>query len=396
MNLLKISWANIKDKPLNTFLSLLLLAFGIGLISFLLLIQNQMTAKFEKNIKDIDMVLGAKGSPLQLILSAVYQVDAPTGNISYQEAKKVMKNRLIQDAIPLAYGDNYQKYRIVGTNHKYPEHYQAALGQGRLWEKSFEVTLGAKVADETHLKIGDHFASAHGLDQAGEKHDEHNLTVVGIFKPTGTVVDRLILTEIASIWEVHEHHDEDRAEQHNHEKEITAVLLKKRSPMAMVMLPNQLKNSNMQLALTAIEVNRLTANFGMGMKALSMLGIIVVFISFISVFISLYSSLKDRKYELALIRTIGGSRKALFVLILLEGLLIALVGFFCGLILSRIGLLLLSYFMEDQFQYALNDLNWTSNESKLLVITLLVGVLASFLPAYQAVKIDISKTLSDE
>jgi len=400
MNLLKISWANIKSKPLNASLSLLLLAFGIGLISLLMLIQGQLTSKFEKNINDIDMVLGAKGSPLQLILSAVYQVDAPTGNISYKDAQRIMKNPLIDDAIPLAYGDNYKKYRIVGTNEKYPNHYKAKLAEGSLWKKSFEVTIGSKVAKESGLKIGGKFYSSHGLDQEGEAHEDHSFHVVGIFEPSGTVIDQLILTRISSIWEVHNHdeHNHDHKDNEIHEekdKEITAVLLKKRSPMALVMLPNQLRETNMQLALTAIEVNRLTANFGIGMKALSIIGIIVVIISFISVFISLYNSLKERKYELALIRTIGGSRISLFTLILYEGLIIALVGFLLGILFSRIGLLVLSYYMEDSFQYSLTDLGWTSGETALLVITLSVGVLASFLPAYQAIKIDISKTLTN-
>lgn len=398
MNLLKISWANIKNKPLNTTLSLVLLAFGIGLISLLMLVQGQLTDKFEKNIKDIDMVLGAKGSPLQLILSAVYQVDAPTGNISYKAAQKVMKHPLIDDAIPLAYGDNFNKFRILGTTHKYPKHYEVELERGRLWEKSFEVTIGSKVADEARLSIGDQFQSSHGLDQEGEKHEDHSFVVVGIFERSGTVVDQLVVTAIESLWEVHDHHHDDHddhAHDHEMEREITAVLLKKRNAMALFRVGKSIEKTNMQLALTAIEVNRLTENFGIGMKALTMIGILVMIISFISVFISLYNSLKERKYELALIRTIGGSRKSLFTLILYEGLIIAILGFVIGLILSRVGLLVLSNFMEDSFQYSINDLGWTSGDSILLLITISVGVLASFLPAYQAIRIDISKTLSN-
>lgn len=414
MNLLKISWENIKSKPLNTFLSLLLLAFGIGLISLLMLVQDQLSSRFERNIKDIDMVLGAKGSPLQLILSAVYQVDAPTGNISLKDAKRVMKNPLIAEAIPLAYGDNYKKYRIVGTTEKYPAHYEAIVKEGRLWKENFEVTIGSKVASESGLKIGDEFYSAHGLDEEGESHEEHAFRVVGVFEENNTVIDNLVLTRIESIWEVHNHEghatEENTHEGHNHaenehhdhaetneedSREITAVLLKKRSPMAIMTIPNLIRSTNMQVALTAIEVNRLTQNFGVGLKTMTIIGFIVVIISFISVFISLYNSLKERKYELAIMRTLGGSRTALFLMILLEGLVIAIIGFLIGIVLSRLGLLLLSNMMEDNFQFSINNLGWTSGETILLAITLLVGILASFLPAYQAIRLDISKTLSD-
>jgi putative ABC transport system permease protein len=108
MNLFRIAWRNIAHKPLNTALSLILLAFGVGIISLLLLLESSLQKEFDRNIKDIDMVLGAKGSPLQLILANVYHIDAPTGNISRAEAQRVMKHPYIDKAIPLAYGDNYR------------------------------------------------------------------------------------------------------------------------------------------------------------------------------------------------------------------------------------------------------------------------------------------------
>ena len=129
MNLLKISWSNIKHRPMNTALSIVLLAFGIGIISLMILLKNQISEKFDRNIKDIDFVLAAKGSPLQSILANVYHVDAPTGNIKVADAKKIIRNPMVLEAIPLAYGDNYEKYRIVGTNQKYPEQRSEELHQ---------------------------------------------------------------------------------------------------------------------------------------------------------------------------------------------------------------------------------------------------------------------------
>ncbi len=396
MNLIKISWANISNKPLNTGLSLLLLAFGVGLISLLLLLQTQMKEQFDRNIKDIDMVLGAKGSPLQLILSSVYHVDAPTGNINLKEASKVMRHPLIEDAIPLAYGDNFQKYRIVGTNKKYPEHYGAVLSEGKIWEESFEASIGSKVAEEAGLKIGDHFYSSHGLEDSSDVHKNHEFTVVGIFEQSNSVIDQLILTAISSIWDVHKHEGEEGEEEHEEpEREVTAVLLKKKSPLAVLTIPNVIRESNMQVALPAIEINRLNQNFGLGMAALSAIGAIIMFISFVSVFISLFNSLKDRKYELALMRSMGAGRKTIFALILQEGLLLAILGFIIGIVLRRFGLLVLSSFMEESFHYSTENLGFVTGEWIMLLITIFVGILASLLPAIKAVQIDISKTLSD-
>jgi putative ABC transport system permease protein len=395
MNLLKIAWKNIVFKPLNTTLSLVLLSFGVGIISLLLLLEVQLQEQFDRNIKDIDMVLSAKGSPLQIILANVYHIDAPTGNIKYSDARRVMKHPLIEQAIPLAYGDNYKMFRIVGTEHSYPEHYEMDLDEGVLWSAPYEVTVGANVAQSLDLKLGDTFHSAHGLQDETDVHADHNFKVVGIFEANGTVIDQLILTAIESIWGVHDHAGEEVDPEDRPEDEITAVLLKKKNPLALVTLPNTIRDTNMQLALPAIEINRLTQNFGIGIATLRGIAVLIMFISFISVFISLYNSLKERKYELALMRTMGGTRAVLFTLILLEGLLMVFGGILIGLLISRLGLYFLSNVMENQFHYSVANMGLLSGELWLVLITIFVGILASFLPALKAVQMDISKTLSD-
>lgn len=162
-----------------------------------------------------------------------------------------------------------------------------------------------------------------------------------------------------------------------------------------MMLPKLLQDSNMQVALPAIEINRLNQNFGIGMDTVKAIAIVIMLLSFISVFISLYNSLKERKYELALMRSMGGTRSTLFRLILQEGLMLTLIGFALGLILSRVGLYLLSEMLEEQFNYSLDSLAMLPSEFILLGVSIFVGILASFLPALKAVRMDISQTLAD-
>jgi putative ABC transport system permease protein len=422
MNLLKISWSNIKHRPMNTALSIVLLAFGIGIISLMILLKNQISEKFDRNIKDIDFVLAAKGSPLQSILANVYHVDAPTGNIKVADAKKIIRNPMVLEAIPLAYGDNYEKYRIVGTNQKYPEHYGCVLSQGKMFETPFEVTIGSAVAAETGLKVGSTFTSVHGFDKAAEgdadaHHHDKPFTVVGIFETSNSAIDNLILTPVESTWLVHEHGDEEATASiepsvtadtlggHNHaigeahdadeDREMTAYLIKKRNKGAFGMLSKLAENTTMQLANVAVENSRLMNNFGIGLSAISAIAIVITILSFVSIFISLFNSMKDRKYELALMRTMGGTRGTLFTLIIQEGLLLVTLGFALGLALSRIGLLILSNTMKDNFHYGLDKLGITSWEVMLFGITLLIGIVASLLPAIKALRIDISKTLSN-
>jgi putative ABC transport system permease protein len=447
MKLFFIAWKNCWQKAGATTLSLLLLSFGVGIISMMLLLENQLSEKFDKNIKDIDFVLGAKGSPLQLILANVYHIDAPTGNIKVSEAQRIIKNPTIKEAIPLAYGDNYEGWRVVGTTPRYAEFYGVKLKEGKVFETPFDVTVGSYAAKELGLKLGQTFKSNHGLDKEGEVEEGHDqlFTVVGIYEASGTVIDRLILTPVESVWEVHDHgdheesahagivsaeeHDAEAAhadhadehaaeEEHDHaeeghaeeeghdhaedehaheeDREVTAYLLIKRLPMAPMILPQLVKNTNMQLALPAIEINRLNENFGIGMSVVKAVAILIMIISFLSVFISLYNALRERQYELAILRTLGGRRIQLFILILLEGFFMVALGLIIGLVLSRVGITLLSDMAKDSFHDEFNAMIFLPQEYYLVGVTLGLGVVASLLPALRAFFMDISKTLSND
>ncbi|WP_234735131.1 ABC transporter permease [Tellurirhabdus bombi] len=444
MNLLKISWANLKDKPLSSFLSGLLMTLGISIISLLLLLNKQLEEQFSRNIKGVDMVVGAKGSPLQLILSSIYQIDAPTGNIPLEEAERLAKNPMVKTAIPLSMGDNYQSFRIVGTDKRYVDHYGASVEEGKLFKKALEVTVGARVAQITGLKIGDEFASSHGLDAEGEEHGDSKYKVVGIFKPSNSVVDQLILTDISSVWAIHDHHEEgekhedepageakaspapvaeqpavakrsgrmpmlavpgpppqeeehhEEGEEHGDHREITSMLIKFRNPLGMMLMRSVNMNSKMQAALPAIEIDRLFSLLGVGVETLRGLAIAIMIISGISVFVSLYNSLKERKYEMALMLSMGATRTQLFGMLLLEGLVLALIGFVLGLVVSRAGLLLFSARVESSYHYTLANLAILPEEWLVLGVAVTVGIVAAALPALGIYRMNISRTLAEE
>jgi len=392
MNWLYIAWRNLGLKKLQTALSLVLLAFGVGLVSLLMLTEKQLTDTFDRNIRDIDLVLGAKGSPLQLILANVYHVDAPTGNIRLADAEKVMNHPYIASGIPLAYGDNYRGFRIVGSTPDYTAHYGAEWAKGKPFENAFEVVVGARVAETTGLQVGDEFFSAHGLQDETDVHTDKTFYVVGVLEESGSVLDQLLLCNIETIWGVHEGHGEEVALE---DREITAVLLKKRNPLAVLTIPNTIRETNMQVALPSIEINRLTQHFGIGMGTLRAIALLIMCISFASIFISVYDNLLARRYELALMRTMGGSRGGLFWLLLLEGGLLSVGGAALGLIISRLGLIALAQLIEDKFRYDWNSLAVLPNEWVLAGMAIFVGLVAAAIPGISAMKLDTSRTLSE-
>jgi putative ABC transport system permease protein len=406
MNWLYIAWRNLGVKKLQTALGLVLLAFGVGMVSLMMLAEKQLTDTFDRNIRDIDMVLGAKGSPLQLILANVYHVDAPTGNISLAAAEKIARHPYVAEGIPLAYGDNYEMFRIVGTTPAYVEHYGGEVAEGELWSEAFEVTIGAEVARATGLGIGDTFFSAHGLQDGTDVHTDKTFHVVGILTESRSVIDNLILCNIETIWGVHEEtgtgtgtetgtEGELRSQTGGEEREITAMLLKKRNPLAILTIPNMIRDTNMQLALPAIEINRLTANFGIGLQTLRAIAILIMILSFASIFISVYDSLLARRYELALMRTMGASRGGIYLSLLLEGGLLSIGGALIGLGVSRLGIFALAQIIADKFHYDLAAVAILPSELGLAGAAILVGLVAAAIPGISVLRMDISETLAE-
>lgn len=389
MNLYKVSWKNTFEKPLNTTLSVLLMALGIGLISFIYSVSSAIQENFTKNISGIDMVIGAKGSPIQLILSAVFQLDNPTGNIPVDEVEKLRKNRYVGKVIPLSYGDSYNGFRIVGTTREYPEIYSAKLGKGQFWKDEMEVVIGSEVATYNEITVGDTFESAHGLVSDGETHDDHPFRVVGVLESSGTVIDKLILTSTESIWHVHEKPGEQLT------KQYTAALVKFRSPMGIIQIPRNINtNTKIQAALPSYEINRLVSLIGIGIKTLTGLATGIMIVAALSIFISLYNKLKERKYEFAVLRSYGASRWQLVSMIMMESFIISLLGSISGIVIARITILISQSYFGSQFPN-ISIMNFTNVDLYLILTSFFIGIIAAIIPSIESFRMNIHNVLSE-
>ncbi|MEM1042192.1 MAG: FtsX-like permease family protein [Bacteroidota bacterium] len=475
MNLVKLSASYLRQRPLSSVLNVLILALGIATIIVLLIVSDRVEQNLVRNAQGIDLVVGAKGSPLQLILSSVYHIDAPTGNIPLAEAEAIMADRAVAEAMPLALGDSYRGFRVVGATPAYADHYGGEVERGALWSGTMGATLGAAVAGETGLDVGDTFQSAHGLGAGGETHDEHPIEVVGVFAETGTILDRLILTSIETVWDVHgahghdhdgehahdeghdeghdgehahddeaehahdeehghdeEHaHDEDHAhdDEHAHEdepaevraasppagtvpgppgptgfagqtpeapaQEYTAVLIRYASPLAALSFPRYVNTqTDLQAAAPAFETARLFDLLGVGFGAVRAFGLVLIFVAVLSVFVALLNALKDRRYDLAMMRTLGASRRKLMAHVLLEGLLLAGLGTLLGLVLGHLAAAGLGGAVERAQGLDLGGFAFVPGEFLVVALALAAGVVAALVPAYQAYRTDIARTLA--
>ena len=391
MTLAGLSFAYLRARPLASALNLLLLALGVATITVLMLATEQLERRMGSDARGIDLVVGAKGSPMQLVLSAVFHLDAPTGNIPLAAADALAKNRMVKKAIPLALGDSYKGFRIVGSNHEYPAHYGARVADGRLWSAPMEATLGAEVAARTKLATGAKFAGAHGLGEGGDEHEKEPYQVVGVLAPTGTVLDRLVLTSVESVWEVHEH-----GAPANAPKEITALLIQYASPLAAATLPRMVNTSTaLQAASPAYESARLFRMIGVGVDVLRAFGVILMLAAGLSVFIALLNALEERRYDLAIMRMLGATPARLMGLMLLEGCVLALAGGLAGIALGHVLTEVLGVVLRQAQQAAVTGWVWSSSEWWLLAATLGVGVIAALIPAWLAYRSDVAPVLAE-
>jgi putative ABC transport system permease protein len=334
VNALRIVLAQLARRPLQTVLAVVLLALGVATLTFVVLVQGQLSKQLARDAQGIDLVVGAKGSPLQLILSALYHVDVPTGNVPLAAVEQLRRNRLVAQVIPVSLGDNFRGFRIVGTEHALVEHYGARLAAGALWTAPMQSVIGSEVARVTKLTVGGPLVGTHGLAHGGAAHEEARYEVVGVLAPTGTVLDRLVLTDTASVWHVHEGDPADDAQRRSveEEREVTALLVRYASPLAAAIVPRQVNaETRLMAASPASELARLFALMGVGIDTMRVFGGVLVASSLLALFVTLYNALEERRYDIAIMRLLGASRGRIAILLLLEAWLLALVALLAGL-----------------------------------------------------------------
>lgn len=390
MSLFVLVWSYLKAKPLNTVLNILLLSMGIGVITTLILFNNQFQEKMSENSRGIDLVVGAKGSPLQLVLCSVFHIDFPTGNIRLNEAQMLSKNRMVKKVIPMALGDSYQNFRIVGTDTSYTGLFRAQLKEGQWWSEDLEVVAGSAAAEALKLSVGDTFASAHGLTSDGNSHEENKYKVVGILQPTRAVADNLLFTNISSVWKVHDIHEGSDST-----REITSLLIKYRNPIAALQLPRMINShTSMQAASPAFETARLFSILGIGIDVLLGIASTIIIVSALSIFIALYNSLKERRYDMAIMRSMGAGRRRLFTTVVMEGVVLTFTGSVMGIVLGHLLILGFTTMVEEGARTGISGFVFYTEELILLAASVILGVFCSAIPAVQAYRTDIHKVLS--
>ena len=473
MNTFALGARTVRSRPLPAVLTVLLLALGIATVIVVLLFQRELQDRLGRDARGIDLVVGAKGSGLQLVLSAVFHADVPTGNVRLPELRDIARHPMVAGVMPLSLGDAYRGFRIVGTTLDYMDHYGGRLAQGRRWERSMEAVAGSRAARDTGLRAGTSFVGAHGLGgDSGFRHGEHPYRVVGVLEETGTVLDRLILVDTASVWEVHAVHDtagtaaaagvqrDDPDNLRNREDhdgagrrsgragesgesgevgesgearesaesgesgasgrvrgtgmagaatagggqsglpagdgEITALLVKYRTPIAAIALPRAINaGTALQAASPAQETARLFLLLGTGLDVFRAFAAILVAASALSLFIALWHAMHEQRYDLAVMRTLGATRGRILRYVLAQGAVLGAMGAGLGVALGHSAGWAAAGWLERARSVSVGTLGWAPEEGLVVAGAVLIALAAAVVPAVRAYRLDVVAVLAE-
>jgi putative ABC transport system permease protein len=394
--MIRLAWRYLWSSPLTTALNLLLLTLGLAAVTFVLRASAQVEAGLKRDLAGIDLVVGAKGSPMQIMLAGVFHLDAPTGNIPLATLELLKQQPLVAQAVPLSLGDSFNGYRIAGTTPEYIDLYGGKISQGARWTKPMQAVLGAEVARTSGLKLGDRFAGSHGL-AGGGAHGEHQFEVVGMLAESGSVLDRLVLTDLASVWEVHGDHHEAHDGHDVHEdqpREITLALVRYRSPLAAALLPRWVNaQEGLQAAAPALETARLMRLVGAGTEVLRGFGIVLLAAAGLSVWVALLHAVRARQGDLAMLRMLGAPARRVAALIALEALLLAGLATLLGLAAGHGFVALLEQLLAERQSLRLGTLGFSDAEWLVPLLAAGLALLAAAWPAWRAYRLDVTTLL---
>jgi putative ABC transport system permease protein len=405
MNIIALSFKYLWSRPLAAGLNLLLLAFGVASITLVLLTSSQIDHAFEHDLKGIDVVVGAKGSPMQLILAGVFHIDTPAGNIPLAEVQSLQKDARVEKLIPLSLGDSFRGFRIVGTTADYVTHYEAKLTdstiKGAMFKAPLEAVIGAVVAENTGLATGNSFIGSHGLGAEGHPHGSTPYQVTGVLAPCSCVLDRLILTATESVWRVHEKAiegdtplDAEDKKAIEDEREVTLALIRYKSPLAAVSFPRFVNTTtNMQAAAPAIEITRLLRMVAVGTDVLRGFGAVLLLTAGLSVFIALWNAVRERRADLAMLRMLGASPQKVAGLLVCEALWLALLASILGLFLGHLLTGAVGYLLQAEKSLPVTGFIWLRQEWAIPAAAAVVAVVAALIPAIAAYRVDVQALL---
>ena len=416
--LLSLAYRSLKNRKLTSVLTLLSLALSVSLWVGIEHIRVGARESFSNTISQTDLIVGARSGSLQLLLYTVFHMGSPTANVSYESYEKIKNQPAVLWTIPISLGDSHRGYRVVGTNedfyrqYRYRQDRRIEFEQGRAPADVFDVALGSEVAQRLGYRLGQRIVVTHGItsSQGILDHEDKPFTVVGILRPTRTPVDRSLYVTLEGIEAMHIDWKQGApplkgqqvpAERIKKEEikieQITAFLLRSKARVQTLGLQRQINTfpeEPLMAVIPGVALSELWNGISYGEQVLKVVALFVVIVGLVGMLMALYTSLNERRREIAILRAVGvGPLKIMFLLVVESGLL-TLVGSLLGIGLVYILIVLLQPLVEQQFGLYLPVKTLTATEHLYVAGVVLAGLVVGLIPAWKAYRNALSDGLS--
>lgn len=452
MNLMKIVMKNMRQRALATWLTGTSVALGVALAVAIVLIKQGVQQRFEQGTVGYEMVVGAKGSPLQLVLNTVYNLDISPGNISWKLFEQLRADPRVKLAVPFSVGDNFHGFRIVGTTDAFFKDFEfepgrkpelaagrvftfteaalkgafqeaeqrakerearergeevkpAPVAEGMPASRPFEAVIGSTVAQQTGLQIGQTFIAAHGVQPSAEakEHTENPWTVVGILAPTRTAADRAIYINLDSFYHIEGHELREptapaKVEEKDNDPDpgqVSSIVLKLRSPIHAFPLYREINDrEDAMAAFPAAEIRKLFDIVGNIDRLLFAQAILVLVVAGVAIAVSIYNSMSERRREIAILRALGARRATIFSIVLLEAMAICIVGAAAGLLGGHLVVAAANGALYRASGFVIPGFHMQALEWYILAVAVILGAISGIGPAWGAYRTDVAKNLA--
>ncbi|HEX2860499.1 MAG TPA: ABC transporter permease [Lacunisphaera sp.] len=395
--ILNLIYRSLRQHALSTLVTAGSIALAAGLLLTVWVVKTQSQSVFAATNSGFDAVLGARGSKLQLVLNAIFHLEASPGNLPASDVETIRRHPAVRTAIPIAVGDNYEGWRVVGTvpalfDVEYlPGRPYTVAGAGRLFtEGSREAVVGAYVAKQLGWKTGDTFRPYHGLAFDPKAQHEETYTIAGILQPTGTPADRVIWIPLAGV-QTMGGHDARTA------TDVSAVLIQLRAPTAGLMLDLMINKQGNRMTF-AYPIGAIVADLFNKIswvdKVLTLLAWLVAVVAAASVLVSIYNSMSARQRDIAILRALGARRRTVFGAVVGEAASIGLLGAMAGFGVFAGFVSIVAGIVQAQTGVVLEPLKW--NPVFWWGPATFVGlcVLGGMVPAFKAYRVPVAETIA--
>ncbi|MCW5737762.1 MAG: FtsX-like permease family protein [Enhydrobacter sp.] len=404
MSFVGLAFAYLRRRWGQALLSVIVGALGLAAVTVAVVGFDALPRAARNAWGGVDLVVGPKGSALDLVLCCALHVSPPHGIVSTREVAAVLANPMVRSSAPIAVGDNVSGWRIVGTTPALLEVYRAKIAAGAIWTDKLQAVAGATAARALDLKLGDSFVGAHGLADSDEQHENFPYKVVGILAPTGSALDRLVLTDIETVHHVHaEQAKHERAErgstdEHDHadgpSDTATAVVAAYRLPTAAAFMPRQVDaTETLTGASPTFEIARLLSYLRPVTIAATGLGLLLVVIAASGAAVGLMATMNARTRDLALLRALGASRAKIATVAVAEAALIGSAALVLGGMLSFALLAVARDFLAEATGLVLQPELDVEQIAWVLAGTIIVILAAAAFPALRAMHTEIEELL---